>query len=124
MPWDTPHRFVGWAYLPLFWKDWAVAALAETRTGFPYSIQGNGRVIGAVDTRRFPAFFELNLHLERRFVFRANRWEFRMGFNNITGHWNPNIVNANTDSRNFLQYSGGQGRALNFRIRWLGKVGR
>ena len=124
MPWDTPHRFVGWTYLPLFWKDWAVAGMLETRTGFPFSIQNNGRVIGDVNTRRYPAFFELNLHIERRFVLRGHRWEARMGFNNLTGHDNPNVVNANTDSQHFLQYYGGQGRTLNFRIRWLGRAGR
>ncbi len=122
MPWDSPHRLVGWAYLPLFWKDWAVASLLETRTGFPFSIQNGGFAIGDVNTRRFPAFFEWNLHLERRFVFRSQRWEFRGGFNNLTNRNNPNVVNANADSRSFLQYYGGQRRTLNFRIRWLGKA--
>ena len=70
---------------------------------------------------RFPAFFELNLHLERKFVFRANRWAFRFGFNNITGHNNPNVVINDASAPNFLAMYGGQSRALNFRIRWLGK---
>lgn len=122
MPWDSPHRFVGWAYLPLPWKNWAVAGMVEMRTGFPYSVQNAGFVVEDVDTRRFPFFFEWNQHLERRFVFRAHRWEFRAGLNNLTNHYNPNVVNANPDSRNFLRYYGGQRRAVNFRIRWLGRA--
>jgi hypothetical protein len=70
---------------------------------------------------RFPAFFELNLHLERRFFFRKHRWALRAGFNNITGRRNPNVVNNNLSSPNFLRYYGGQSRALNFRLRWLGR---
>jgi len=33
-------------------------------------------------------------------------------------------VNANSDSRYFMHFYGGQGRTLNFRIRWLGKAER
>jgi hypothetical protein len=122
MPWDSPHRFVGWAYLPLPWKNWAVAGMVEARTGFPYSVQNAGFTVDQMNTRRFPFFFEWNQHLERRFVFRAHRWEFRAGFNNLTNHYNPNVVNANAESRNFLKYYGGQRRAFNFRIRWLGRA--
>jgi hypothetical protein len=35
MPWDAPSRFLGWAYLPTPWKNWAVAFLLDYRTGFP-----------------------------------------------------------------------------------------
>src|SRR5205823_1055301 len=38
MPWDAPHRLLGWAYVPTFWKNWAIASLAEYHTGFPFSI--------------------------------------------------------------------------------------
>ncbi len=70
---------------------------------------------------RLPAFLELNTHIEHRFVFRGHRWAGRVGFNNITNHKNPTVVNNNTESRNFMSYYGGQGRTLVFRIRWLGR---
>jgi hypothetical protein len=121
-PWDVPNRFLSWGYLPAWSRNWAIAYLLETRNGFPFSVQDEtGRVVGALNGYRFPAFFELNLHLERKFVFRANRWAFRFGFNNITGHKNPNVVINDTSAPNFLAMYGGQSRALNFRIRWLGK---
>jgi hypothetical protein len=64
----------------------------------------------------------LNVHLERRFEFRKNLWAFRMGCNNITNHNNPNVVNNNMGSHNFLTFYGGPDRSYNFRIRWLGKA--
>ena len=121
--WDTPNRFVTWSYLPLPLKNWAVSNLLEWRNGFPFSaVNDEGRVVGAVNSFRYPQFFEMNLHLERRFVFRHNRWALRAGYNNITNHHNYNVVNNNLSSPRFMSYYGGQSRALNFRIRWLGKA--
>ncbi|MBL8229564.1 MAG: TonB-dependent receptor [Bryobacterales bacterium] len=122
LPWDTPNRWLSWAYLPTPWRKWAVAYLAEYRTGFPYSIQdANGQLVGKVNELRYPTFFELNLHIERTVAFRKQWWAVRAGFINITNHRNPNVVNNVVGSPNFLQVYGGQGRAFNVRIRWLGK---
>ncbi len=123
LPWDSPNRFLSWAYLPTFWKNWAVAYLFEMHTGFPFSINdAQGNVVGPADSYRFPTFMELDFHIERRFHFRGQIWAARAGYNNITSHNNPNVVNNNIDGPQFRQFSGGQGRALVFRIRWLGKV--
>lgn len=121
MPWDSPNRLISWGYLPTFWPNWAVAYLLEARDGFPYSLLNEGGQITQVSARRYPSFFELNLHLERRLTFLGHRWAFRAGFNNLTGRYNPNGVNNNPESPNYLAMYGGQGRALNFRIRWLGR---
>lgn len=122
MPWDAPNRLLSWGYLPLFRRNWALAYLLEARDGFPFSIQDDeGRLVGELNQRRFPAFFELNLHIERRFLFRGHRWALRAGFNNLTKHRNYDTVNNNTGSPNFLRFYGGQGRSLNFRLRWLGR---
>jgi hypothetical protein len=122
LPWDTPNRWLSWGYLPTPWRKWSVAYLAEYRTGFPYSVQDtNGNLVGAVNRYRFPAFFELNLFLERRVAFRKQWWAVRAGFNNITNHRNPNVVNNVIGSPEFLNYFGGQSRAFNVRVRWLGK---
>lgn len=121
MPWDSPNRLVSWGYLPTKWPNWAVAYLFEARNGYPFSITDEGgRIQGGLNDHRFPTFAELNLHLERRFTFRKNRWAFRFGFNNILNRKNPNVVNADTSSPHFMEFYGGQSRALNFRIRWLG----
>lgn len=123
MPWDAPHRFLSWGYLPLPRLKWALAFLADARSGFPYSVRGQDRIfIDGVNTRRFPAFFELNLHFERKFAFRANLWAFRFGANNLTDRINPDSVNSFMDSPDFGRFYGGSGRTFNFRIRWLGRI--
>jgi hypothetical protein len=123
MPWDSPNRLLSWGYLPTFWKNWGLAYLAEVRNGYPFSLQDeDGRVVGEVNSTRFPMFFELNLHIERRLIFRGQKWALRGGFNNITSHKNPNVVNNVIGGPDFLTYGGGQSRALNFRLRWLGKL--
>jgi len=122
MPWDAPHRFLSWGYLPTPWKNWAVSHLVDTRTGFPFNVVGSdGAVAGRVSSNRFPYFLELNLHLERKFEFRGHRWAFRFGANNITNRRNPDVVINTVGSSQFLKFFGGVGRSTNFRIRWLGR---
>lgn len=122
MPWDAPNRFLSWGYLPAFSPSWAVAYLLETRDGFPFSIYDEkGSVLGRPSERRFPAFFELSVFLERRFVSFGHRWAARFGFFNVTNHKNPNVVIADASSPRFMTMFGGQSRAFNVRIRWLGK---
>ena len=61
-------------------KPWAIAYLVETRSGFPFSVQNDsGSVVGAVNAQRFPVFFELGLHVERRFAFQGHNWSWRAG---------------------------------------------
>jgi hypothetical protein len=123
MPWDAPHRFMGWGYLPLPRKNWSVAFLVDSRSGFPYSAQTQyGAVLGKVSAFRFPVFFEANLHFERKFEFRGHRWAFRAGFNNLTNRINPDTVNTVVGSSRYQQFYGGVGRSSNFRIRWLGRI--
>jgi len=123
MPWDAPHRFLSWGYLPTFWKNWAVAYLVEARTGFPFNVLAeDGRLVEGPSSRRYPIYLEFNLHFERQFVFAKYRWAFRFGSNNVTGRINPDAVNNVVSSSRFLTYYGGNGRSFNFRIRWLGRL--
>ena len=122
MPWDAPNRLVSWFYLPSPWQRWACAGLIEARNGFPFSVQrDDGSVFGAVNSRRFPAYFNFNFHLEYRFRFRNKRLALRGGFNNITNHKNYTIVNNVVGAPGFLTYYGSDGRHFVVRIRWLGK---
>lgn len=123
MPWDTPNRFLSWGFLPTRWPSWSVAYLLEWRSGFPFSVLSeDGRVLGSPSSSRYPDFFELNLHLEKRFQLRGNSWAWRMGLDNITSHRNPTVVNNDVGSSQFMRFYGGQDRALNIRVRWLGKL--
>lgn len=123
MPWDAPHRLLGWGYLPLPVRNWALAFSVDARTGFPFSARtDDGRIFGEVNSMRFPYYFELNVHLERRFAFRGHRWALRFGANDITNRVNPDTVNNVMSSSRYLRFYGGSGRALNVRVRWLGRL--
>jgi hypothetical protein len=125
MPWDAPNRFLASAYLPVpRFKNWAMAILVDARSGFPFSLVDQaGNVVGAVDSQRYPANFDLNLHLERQFVLRGYRFALRGGFNNITDHANPTAVNNVVGAPQFLQFLGTEGRHFVLRIRFFGRGG-
>jgi hypothetical protein len=123
MPWDAPNRLLAWGYLPMYWKNWAIAFLADYRTGFPFAVtDALGDVVGAVDSHRFPSNFNLNLAVERRFVFRGYRYAIRGGANNLTDHRNPTAVNKVMGAPQFLTFYGDEGRHFVIRIRFFGKV--
>ena len=125
MPWDAPNRFLGWTYLPTPWKNWAIAALVDYRTGFPFAVTNDaGVVVGAVDSHRYPSNFDLNFSVERRFTFRGYRLALRVGVDNLTDHRNPTAVNSVVGAPQFLQFFGDEGRHFVLRIRWFGKAGR
>ena len=123
LPWDAPHRFLGWAYLPVpRTRDWALAVLADGRSGFPFSIvDQTGRVLGGVNSLRYSSNFDLNIHIERRFTLWGRRFAIRAGYNNVTNHRNPTAVNNTYGSPNYLQFYGYEGRHAVVRLRMFGK---
>ncbi|HEX4950989.1 MAG TPA: carboxypeptidase regulatory-like domain-containing protein [Blastocatellia bacterium] len=119
--WDAPHRVISWGWLPLV-KKFDFAYALEWRSGYPFSlINQDQQLVGAPNTRRFPNYFALNMHVERRFPLFGLNWAVRAGFNNITNRPNASEINNNIDSAQFLQLGGIQGRTLNARIRFLGR---
>ena len=121
LPWDAPNRLLSWGYLPVWGRSWAIAYLLDWHTGLPFSIQDQyGQLAGTVDDHRFRQFFELNFFVERQLSIRGYHVAIRAGFNNITGHFNPNVVDNVLGGPTYLQMYGGQSRSLNFRFRFLG----
>ena len=122
LPWDSPNRLLSWGFLPTPLKNWSMAYLFETRSGFPFSVQrDNGQIAGAVNSHRLPLYFDINLHLERRFHYRSNLLAIRGGFNNITDHGNYSVANNVVGGPDFLHFYGSQGRQFVMRLRWLGR---
>jgi hypothetical protein len=102
-------------------KEWAIAVLADARSGFPFSVvDQNGTVIGAVNSRRYPTNFDLNIHLERRFTLHGYRFALRGGLNNVLDHLSPTAVNNLVDH---VQFYGHEGRHFVVRIRFFGRAG-
>ena len=122
LPWDAPNRLLSWGYLPAWSKSWSLGYMLDFHTGLPFSIQDQyGQLMGAVDGRRLPAYFELNLFLERILSVRGYRLALRAGFNNVTGHFNPTVVDNVIGGATFLREYNGQPRSLYFQIRYLGR---
>jgi hypothetical protein len=123
MPWDSPNRILGFAYLPLPWKNWSVLVLADARTGFPFSVeQVTGVVTGRFDSYRYPFHFDLNVAIERIITLRGRRFALRLGANNVTDSKNPTAVNNVIGSPQYLQFLGDEERHFVVRIRFFGKA--
>lgn len=124
MPWDSPNRFLGWFYLPLPFKKWAISGLADARTGFPFSVQQETALVaGPVNSHRYPFNFDLNLAIERMVTLRGYRFALRGGVNNLTNQLNPTAVNNTIGSPQYLQFLGFEGRHFVVRIRFFGRAG-
>jgi outer membrane receptor for ferrienterochelin and colicin len=122
LDWDTPNRLISWGMLPTPLKKYTVAYFMEWHSGFPFSIVNDvQQLVGLPNEHRFPDYFSLNVHVERRFQFLKHQWALRAGFNNLTGHHNPVVVNNVVGSPEFQQFSGGQGRTFTGRIRFIGR---
>jgi len=119
--WDTPNRLISWGWLPLP-RHFDLAYALDWRDGYPFSlVNQDQQLVGSPGSRRFPTYFSLNLHVERRFRLFGFLWALRAGFDDITGRQNPSWVDNNVDSPHFLTFAGVQGRALTGRIRLLGR---
>ena len=120
-PWDTPNRFLSYGLLPLV-KGFDLAYSTEIHTGVPFNVVNDQqRLVGLPASRRFPTWFTLNTHVEKRFHALGYYWAIRGGFNNVTGRKNCIYVNNDINSPDFLTYSVYNGRAFTGRIRFLGR---
>ena len=121
LPWDSPNRLLSWGWMPLI-KKFDLAYSFDWRDGYPFNVVNQEQeLVGAPNAQRFPAYFSLNLHIERRFRLLGIEWALRGGVNNITNRSNPTVVNNNVDSPQFLTYAGTQHRVFTARIRLLGR---
>jgi len=139
-PWDAPNRFLSWGFLPLpslpLIKRLDFGYSAEYRTGLPFYVVNNQQQFATPlsDAQtatpyflRFPQYFNLNTHIEKRFHAFGFYWALRGGFDDVTGRRNYSSVNNDVDSQcqscsnHFLTFSNYLGRAFTARIRFLGR---
>ena len=123
--WDVPQRIVARGYGPLPWKNWAISAFLDWRTGLPFSVRDQtGLIYGGVDSYRFPDNFDLNIAIERIFTLRGHRFALRGGMDNVTNQANASAVNNVLGTPNYLQLLGKEGRHFVVRIRFFQKSGK
>ena len=121
LPWDAPNHLITWGWMPLI-RKFDFAYTLDWRSGFPFSVVNEQRqLVGDLNSHRFPAYFMLNTHVERRFRLFSYYVALRAGFNNVTNRQNPIVVNNNVDSPQFLTFGGTQHRTFTGRIRFLGR---
>jgi hypothetical protein len=133
LPWDAPNHFMTWGWAPIE-KTWFpgflqkivgetdLQVLFDYRSGFPFSVTNEtGNIVGPPDSLRFPDYATLNVALERKFPFRGYLWAWRVGWINALNRANPNQVNTDINSPQYLTYAPGQARAVNVRLRFLGR---
>jgi hypothetical protein len=119
--WDTPNRFLSYGLLPLV-RGFDLAYSTEVHTGVPFNVVNDQQQLHEPPgSRRFPTWFTLNTHVEKRFHALGYYWALRGGFNNVTGRKNWINVNNDRNSPDFLTYSVYNGRAFTGRIRFLGR---
>jgi hypothetical protein len=124
--WDAPNRALSWGTVPTPFWGIDFAYFFEYRTGYPFSVVDQRQfLIGAPDSMRFPDYASLNISLEKKFRFGKYLFAVRGSVINLTDRQNPNVVVNNIDAVGvtpaFLNFSGGQGRALTGRLRFLGR---
>jgi Carboxypeptidase regulatory-like domain/TonB dependent receptor-like, beta-barrel len=121
LPWDAPNHLITWGWMPLI-KKFDFTYSLDWRSGFPFSVVNEQqRLVGDLNSHRFPAYFTLNTHLERHFSLFSYYLALRAGFNNVTNRQNPTVVNNNVDSPQFLTFGGTEHRTFTGRIRFLGR---
>jgi len=133
LDWDAPNRFLTWGWMPVEKRcfprllqpvvgETDFQLLADYRSGFPFSVTNEaGYLIGRPNAERFPDYFTVNVALERKFPFRGYVWAFRAGLINALDRQNPNVVNSDINSPQFMVFGRGQARAVNVRLRFLGR---
>jgi len=80
-----------------------------------------GLVQGSVNSFRYPLNFDLNLAIERMFVFHRRRFALRGGVNNLTNRLNATDVGDVVGASNFQKFLGAEGRHFVVRIRFFGE---
>ena len=132
--WDAPNRVVAWGWAPVS-KQWFphllqplvgetdFEILGDFRTGFPYTaVTEAGYIAGSANGWRFPDYLTVNLALERKFPFHGYMWAFRGALVNALDRQNSNVVNNDFNSPDFGAFQRGQSRAVNVRLRFIGRV--
>jgi hypothetical protein len=114
LPFDVPHRFLGYGEVKARYGITIMPAL-EIRSGFPYSVV-NDRLefVGPRNQARFPTFLSLDATILKSINVPFLEKKARVGaiIFNITNHFNPRDVQNNTASMQFGQFFNSLGTSV------------
>ena len=97
LPGDAPNRFLAWGTVVLPY-GFRILPKAEFRTGFPYSpVSVMQTYVGVPNQARFPDFLSVDARVSRDFKV-SDKYTVRFSVvgSNLTDHFNPVSVHANT----------------------------
>ncbi len=98
---DAPHRLLAWATLTLP-AGFGLAPAVEWRSGFPYSVvDARRQLVGTPNSSSFPAFFSLDLTVDKTLTIKRKRVKLNVQLFNATNHSNPRDVFAVLGSPRF-----------------------
>jgi hypothetical protein len=111
-----------WGWTPTHIWGIQLSYFLEYRTGYPWSaVNLQQQLVGLPNSLRFPAYVSLNLGIEKKFGFHGYLWAARLEGVNVLGRTNADTVISNVNAPTFGMFSGGQGRALSLRVRFVGR---
>lgn len=111
LPTDLPNRFLAWGEFQLP-QGFRIAPLIEYRSGFPYVVTDAAQnYVGIPNQSRFPNFISVDSRFSKDFKV-SPKYTVRLsvsGFN-LTNHFNPEAVHANTGDPAYGFLFGQRGR--------------
>jgi len=113
LPFDVPHRLIAWGTVALPNRI-SISPIIEARSGFPFSVRdAEQNFLGVRNSSltRFPAFFAVDTEISKEFQV-TKKYGVRLSLKifNLTDHFNPRNVRANTADPAFGQFSSSYGR--------------
>jgi carboxypeptidase family protein len=108
---DLPNRFLAWGLVRLPWKM-RIAPMVEYRNGFPYSsVDVAQNYVGTPNETRFRTFFSLDSRVSKDFKL-SDKYTVRFSLSgfNVTNHFNPLQVHANTADPDYGVFFGNHKR--------------
>lgn len=115
---DVPHRLLARAFtMPT--PGWLLVSVVDWRSGAPYSLVNDAlEFVGPRNGFRLPAYFRLDVGVERRFhILKWQPWIGIRGYN-VLDSFNPSDVQANIGSPNFGSLYNSEYRQLRLQLRF------
>ena len=122
LSWDAPNRVMTWGSFPT--PIWGIlfSYLFDYHTGYPWSaINQQQFLVGPPNSQRFPDYTSLSIAFEKKFTFRDRVFAARLAVINLLNGGNSDVVVNNVDAPNYGLFTGGQGRAVTARLRFVGR---
>lgn len=122
LSWDAPNRVMTWGSIPT--PIWGIlfSYLVDYHTGYPWSaINQQQFLVGAPNSMRFPDYTTVSIAFEKKLTFRDRVFAVRVSVINLLNGGNSDVVVNNVDAPNYGLFTGGQGRAVTARLRFVGR---